>query len=139
MTTKRFQAAGVWMLVGVLTGCTTLEPVQGVRRGGNANAAAIRTHLSVGDEVKVTTQDGHQRELKITALGATSLTGTSQRANSVRSARPVVEIAYDQISGMEVRGYSAAATWSVAAAVGLAVLVGSVYALCTTESCKKGF
>jgi hypothetical protein len=85
----------------------------------------------------VTTQDGHRRELRITALGATSLTGTSQRADSVRSARPVVEIAYDQIHGMEVRGYSAAATRSVVFAVGLVVVVAALTELCTTESCKE--
>jgi hypothetical protein len=126
----------VWAMAGALTGCATLEPVHDLWHDGAPNPEAYREQLHIGDKVEVTTRNGGLQRLKISNLDDTALTGTGERAGAT-----VVQIPYEQILRIDMRGHDYEKPARVAGklaggtivVVGVIALIVGVTALCTSD------
>ena len=107
----------VWILAMVLSGCTTLRPVE-----DGSDPAAVQSKVRVGDRVQVTTRDGQSSYFLVTALGPDTIAGNTRRGRRV-------ELPYQQIDSIEVRRISAAKTVPLVVGVTLAasVIVGVAF------------
>ena len=125
----RLATVPLLLLVAVLTGCTTLQPVamdpgalQENIRGGTA--------VHAGDTIRVVTRDGVSRRLVVTAVEGNSLMGHAQ---GVKMEAVVIEIPIDDIilieeekvSGGETAVHSVGAvTIAIAIFIVLAAMFG---------------
>jgi hypothetical protein len=94
MTASRLQCVMVWILVGLLTGCTSLRPLH-----EPSAPDKLRPHLHQGDRVEVATQDGWRIKFRVTEIGETALAGTAAKGKGV-------EVPYEQIKQLKVRRFS---------------------------------
>jgi hypothetical protein len=106
MTASRLPYISVWILAGVLTGCTTLRPLPQTDPPG-----APPVGLHTGDRVEVVTRDGLHTRLQVTEIGGTALTGTDAGGSSV-------QLLYAQIAQIKARRFSGTkTTWLIIAIV----------------------
>lgn len=94
MITSRLQCVLVWILAGVLTGCTTLRPLQ-----EPGEPETLRAHLHRGDRVEVVTHEGQRIRFHVTEVGESTLAGIAAGSRSV-------DLPYGQIAQIKVRRYS---------------------------------
>jgi hypothetical protein len=111
------------LAVCLSTACTTLRTVA-VEPGGQPVQSAVH----VGDKVRVTTKSGATHDFQVTAIGASSLTGTSIAtwgAGSDPTGSPI-DVRYVDIAQLEVRRVSGLKTVGIiVAAIAVAIGVAS--------------
>jgi len=120
---RRTLTAGLIVLVGLSTACTTMRPVT-----ADVTGDSVRREVKPGDTVRVVTKGGLTHSLQVTAVGATSLSGTavSTWERGTDTVGSQIDVPYSDMAGLDVKRSSGLKTAGlVAAAVLVVVAVAS--------------
>jgi hypothetical protein len=104
-------------LIALLSICLVLAGCTAPRTVYLSDAGALAS-LEEGDRVDVTLKSGEVRKLKLTAIDATSLTGTALNA---RQRRTTVQLALAEVQSIDLKKFSL----GKAASFGSGILVGA--------------
>ena len=120
-TIRQLATTAVFVLVCLSTACTTLRPVAADPAGEQ-----IRTEIRAGDTVRVVTTDGKTHSFQVTAVGASSLSGSAVRMSEggTDAAGSRIDLPYRDIRQIEVQRINGLKTSAVVVAVVLAAAVG---------------
>ena len=116
---KKALTAGLIVLVGLSTACTTMRPV-----AADTTGDSIRREVKPGDTVRVVTKAGATHTFKVTTVGAASLAGSAvstweRGADAVGSQ---IDVPYSDVAEVDVKRASGLKTAGLVAAAVLAVV-----------------
>lgn len=96
---KSASRALVWVLVVVMTGCTTT-------RTADSDAGTGEPVVAVGDEVRVVTKDGRKLEFTVDKVEGRVLVGHSGSTGTSRVSLPTeIRLPFDEIARIEVKEF----------------------------------
>ena len=119
LASRKTLTAGLIVLIGVSTACSTMRPV-----AADAAGDSIRREVKAGDRVRVVTKAGATHTFKVTAVGATSLGGnavdTWERGTDAVGSQ--IDVPYADVAELDVKRTSGLKTAGLVAAVVLVVV-----------------